>query len=73
MFRNPISGKLTGSAVRKTTSVGLLVAGVVATSPFSRGGTTCTAAEAQLCMEFCGQLLDYCVPGYYGGFYCECS
>jgi len=74
MFRNSISTTISGSAVRKTASVGLLVAGVVATSPFLRGTTGCTEWEFQQCMADCGgQLPEFCVVGNNGLWYCHCS
>jgi hypothetical protein len=78
MFRNSISEKITSSVVRKTTSVGLLVAGVAATSPLLRAYTTCTAAEWDYCLNFCNGYADsywvYCIvsadPPYWA---CGCT
>jgi hypothetical protein len=76
MFRNSISTTVGGPVVRKVSSVGLLVAGAVGTSPWLRATAPCTSSEYSLCELVCadyGYDLDFCAVGNNGAVYCGCS
>jgi len=76
MFRNPVSTKISGSALRKASSVGLLVAGAVGTSPWLRATAACSDQEWSDCAFECGSSLwqiEFCVVGNNGQPYCQCS
>jgi hypothetical protein len=76
MFRNPSSTKVSGSVVRKVSSVGLLVAGAVGTSPWLRASGACTSGEIIACWTSCAEVWLYssvCFISNGGQPVCQCS
>jgi hypothetical protein len=76
MFRNSISTTVSGSVVRKASSVGLLVAGAVGTSPWLRASGPCTDGAYAACQIQCDvndQDVNFCWVGNSGTVWCDCT